>query len=313
MNGSLTASSSGPGIATLPSGPQNAITDVDGVRVGHCTVTDPADSAVQTGVTVVVPAARQPVPREARRRVPRDQRLRQVGRAASGRGARPARVADRADQHAVRACGHRGAARSPARRESRDRHDDRLGQRGRPASATTVFSTTSAAATSVASTSRTLSPTPAPRVVQGAVGAGRGMSAYGLKGGIGTASRVVEAPGSAQPSWACSCSRTSAGSPELIDRRPAGRRRARPELRADPDPLGAGSRDRRRRHRRSAVRAPARPAAPPRSEWHRPDGLDTSPPGAARSSSGSRRRRGSRTSRPKAARSRSSCFERMGP
>ena len=36
-------------------GPQNAITDVEGVRVGHCTVTDPADPAVQTGVTVVVP------------------------------------------------------------------------------------------------------------------------------------------------------------------------------------------------------------------------------------------------------------------
>ena len=36
----------------LPRGPRNAITDVEGVRVGHCTL---ADGPVQTGVTAVLP------------------------------------------------------------------------------------------------------------------------------------------------------------------------------------------------------------------------------------------------------------------
>ena len=40
-------------IGRLPTGPANAITDVDGVRVGHTTLIEGAD--VRTGVTVVVP------------------------------------------------------------------------------------------------------------------------------------------------------------------------------------------------------------------------------------------------------------------
>lgn len=50
---SITASLAGlPHIGRLPSGPRNAITDVPGVTVGHCTLTD---NAVQTGVTVIRP------------------------------------------------------------------------------------------------------------------------------------------------------------------------------------------------------------------------------------------------------------------
>lgn len=41
-----------PSIGHLPSGPRNAISDVAGVTVGHCTL---ADGPVQTGVTVVKP------------------------------------------------------------------------------------------------------------------------------------------------------------------------------------------------------------------------------------------------------------------
>ncbi len=46
------------GIATgtLPPGPLNAITDVAGVRVGHCTVVHDAPSVARTGVTAVWPA-----------------------------------------------------------------------------------------------------------------------------------------------------------------------------------------------------------------------------------------------------------------
>jgi D-aminopeptidase len=40
-----------------PTGPNNAITDVAGVRVGHATVEDAGPAAVHTGVTVVVPHA----------------------------------------------------------------------------------------------------------------------------------------------------------------------------------------------------------------------------------------------------------------
>lgn len=41
-----------PQVGTLPAGPRDAITDVPGVSVGHCTL---ADGAVQTGATVLLP------------------------------------------------------------------------------------------------------------------------------------------------------------------------------------------------------------------------------------------------------------------
>lgn len=40
-------------IGRLPTGPDNAITDVPGIRVGHTTLIEGED--VRTGVTVVVP------------------------------------------------------------------------------------------------------------------------------------------------------------------------------------------------------------------------------------------------------------------
>ena len=43
-----------PQVGALPPGPRNAITDVPGVRVGHCTL---ADGERQTGVSVIVPHA----------------------------------------------------------------------------------------------------------------------------------------------------------------------------------------------------------------------------------------------------------------
>jgi len=43
-----------PVVGTLPAGPRNAITDVTGVTVGHCTL---ADGPCQTGVTVIRPHA----------------------------------------------------------------------------------------------------------------------------------------------------------------------------------------------------------------------------------------------------------------
>ena len=47
-------------IGTLPSGPLDAITDVDGIRVGSVTLIEGED--VRTGVTVIVPhGGRQPL------------------------------------------------------------------------------------------------------------------------------------------------------------------------------------------------------------------------------------------------------------
>lgn len=49
-----------PRIGRLPSGPRNAITDVAGVTVGHCTRDEGEGSGVHTGVTVVRPHGRDP-------------------------------------------------------------------------------------------------------------------------------------------------------------------------------------------------------------------------------------------------------------
>lgn len=42
-------------VGTMPTGPLNAITDVDGVRVGHTTIHHDSPSVARTGVTVVLP------------------------------------------------------------------------------------------------------------------------------------------------------------------------------------------------------------------------------------------------------------------
>src|SRR5262249_22232484 len=42
-------------IGQLPPGPLNAVTDVPGLRVGHCTLIDDTPRVPRTGVTMVVP------------------------------------------------------------------------------------------------------------------------------------------------------------------------------------------------------------------------------------------------------------------
>lgn len=48
----VSSAAAAPRVGTLPSGPLDAITDVAGVALGHCTL---ADGAVQTGATVLLP------------------------------------------------------------------------------------------------------------------------------------------------------------------------------------------------------------------------------------------------------------------
>ena len=44
-------------IGSLPPGPLNRISDVPGVKVGHCTL---AEGDIQTGVTVILPPPENP-------------------------------------------------------------------------------------------------------------------------------------------------------------------------------------------------------------------------------------------------------------
>lgn len=180
-----------PHIGTLPAGPRNAITDVGRITVGHATV---AAHAVQTGVTVIRPHDGDLF----RQRVP-------AGLAIIN-----------------------GFGKSVGLMQVQE-----LGQIEAPIALTNTFSVSAVAQAQIAQcvahnpeTGRslpTLNPlvlecndgylndiqrmaiTPAhyhaalhaagPHCAQGAVGAGRGMSAFRFKGGIGTASRQVNLPG----------------------------------------------------------------------------------------------------------------------
>jgi D-aminopeptidase len=52
MSMTVSSAAAAPRVGTLPSGPLDAITDVAGVAVSHCTL---ADGAIQTGATVLLP------------------------------------------------------------------------------------------------------------------------------------------------------------------------------------------------------------------------------------------------------------------
>lgn len=184
----MTASTTGvPRVGSLPAGPLDSIADVAGVTVGHCTL---ADGAVQTGVTVIRPHHGDPY----RDKVPA------AATVLNGFGKSIGLV-----------------------------QVDELGVLETPVALTNTFSVGAAAQAQIRSAvaanpeiGRAL-PTVNPlvfecndgylndiqrmavdgshydaalacageAVAQGAVGAGRGMSAFGVKGGIGSASRLA--------------------------------------------------------------------------------------------------------------------------
>jgi D-aminopeptidase len=186
--GFLSAADLGVTLGSLPRGPNNAITDVEGVAVGHETVTDESGS-VQTGVTVIV--------------------------AHPGNVFREKLVAA---SHVINGFGKTTGLVQI----------DELGQLESPIALTNTLSipavteglldfllaenpeigTTAGTVNTVVAecndaflndlrgrhvrrehVAHALAGASAASVAQGAVGAGRGMSAFGLKGGIGTASR----------------------------------------------------------------------------------------------------------------------------
>ncbi len=189
---------------SLPPGPLNAITDVAGVRVGHLTLVwgngplVPGKGPVRTGVTVVVPHSgnvyREKVPAagEVINGFGKAVGLAQV--AELGVLETPVALtstlcvglaADGLITAAIRQnpdIGVRTATVNPVVLECNDGYLNDV--QGRHVKADHVLQALAGAAPGA--------------VPEGAVGAGTGMSAFGFKGGIGTASRLVEAGG---PAW----------------------------------------------------------------------------------------------------------------
>lgn len=176
-----------PHIGSLPAGPRNAITDVPGVAVGHCTL---ADDARQTGVTVVLPHTGNPftdkVPAAATVLNGFGKSVGLVQVDELGVLETPIALTNTFSvgavvQAQIRAAiaanpkvGREWPTVNPLVFECNDGYLNDI-------QAMAVDGTHYAAALSVAGEA----------FEQGAVGAGRGMSAFGVKGGIGSASRVV--------------------------------------------------------------------------------------------------------------------------
>jgi D-aminopeptidase len=182
-----------PHIGALPCGKRDAITDVAGIKVGHCTLDE---GAVQTGVTVLCPHAGDPF----QQRVPagvavlngfgKSVGLMQVEElgvletpiALTNTFSVPA-VAEAQIRACIAMnpeCGRSLPSVNPLVLECNDgflNDMQRMAVRGHH-----YLEAWAAAGEAVA---------------QGSVGAGRGMSSFALKGGIGTASRRVSTPGAA--------------------------------------------------------------------------------------------------------------------
>lgn len=182
-----------PRVGALPSGPRDAITDVPGVTVGHCTL---CEGAIQTGVTVIRPHAgdlyhdRVPAAAAVLNGFGKSIGLMQLDEL--GLLETPIALTNTFGVPAVAAAQIRAALAvnpgigrelptvNPLVFECNDGH---LNDMTRMVVAEAHY--------------RQAHDSADVTVAEGAVGAGRGMSCFGVKGGIGTASRRVEAGGRA--------------------------------------------------------------------------------------------------------------------
>ena len=198
-----------PYVGLLPAGPHHTIADVPGVYVGHVTL---AHGPVQTGVTVVCPT-------------PADAGVASTARTVPEAGWDPFRAKIPAATAVINGFGKSvglmqidelGVLEAPvALTNTFSVSHVVLGQlraaiamnpeigRGGPSLNPTVLECNDgylndmqAFAVTEAHYAQALA-NASSEVAQGAVGAGRGMSSFGLKGGIGSASRVVETAGAA--------------------------------------------------------------------------------------------------------------------
>ena len=178
-----------PRIGTLPAGPLDSICDVPGVAVGHCTL---AEGPLQTGVTVVRPHAGDPY----RDKVPA------AATVINGFGKSIGLV--QVDELGVletpialtNTFGVGTVANAQIRQAVAANPD--IG-RGLPTVNPLVFECNDgylndiqALAVTEAHYQQACAAAVAGAFAQGAVGAGRGMSCFSLKGGIGSASRVAQ-------------------------------------------------------------------------------------------------------------------------
>ena len=190
----LTATGLGLPLGRLPAGEHNAITDVDGVRVGHCTVTARGRPEIQTGVTIVLPHGgnlfREKVVAAAHviNGFGKSVGLVQVDElgqiespiALTNTLSVPA-VTEGLLDHLLAESAEIGRSTGSVNAVVGECNDGLLNDlRGRHVTREHC--------------ARALAAARGGPVEQGAVGAGRGMSAFELKGGIGTSSRVVEDP-----------------------------------------------------------------------------------------------------------------------
>ena len=178
-------------IGVMPHGERNLITDVPGVRVGHCTVDD---EACHTGVTVVLPPPANPYL----------EKLTAASWVFNGYGKtlglvqvdelgaletpialtntlNVGKVHDALVSYMIGLCARDGAALTSVNPVVCECNDSRMSAIGkRPVGEKEVLAAIAAASADFA---------------QGAVGAGRGTTCYGMKGGIGSSSRLMEIDG----------------------------------------------------------------------------------------------------------------------
>lgn len=179
-----------PQVGLLAPGPRNAITDVPGVTVGHCTL---AEGEVQTGVTVVRPHTgnlfcdRVPAAAHVINGFGKSIGLVQVEELgvletpiALTNTFSVSALAQAQIRQAIAANPETGRSLSTVNPLVFECNDGYLNDIQRLAIVESHYLDACAAS--------------GPEVAEGSVGAGRGMSSFGLKGGIGSASRRVSLP-----------------------------------------------------------------------------------------------------------------------
>ena len=193
MNGRCRLRDLGITIGRLPTGPLNAITDVEGVRVGHATVIADEPTVARTGVTVVLPTDAQPYHEQVFAGFFNFNGYGEMGGthwiAESGMLASPicltstfslGAMRDALTQHRFRHAPH-AAGLQPLVAET---NDGWLNDGAHPRLGPAELDAAIAAARGGA-------------VAEGNVGGGTGMICHEFKGGIGTSSRLAQTPSGA--------------------------------------------------------------------------------------------------------------------
>lgn len=178
-------------VGVMPHGKRNLITDVPGVRVGHCTVDD---DACHTGVTVVLPPPANPF---LHKLTAASQVFNGYGKTlglvqvdelgaletpiALTNTLNVGKVHDALVSYMIELCAGDGVSLTSVNPVVCECNDSRLSDIARrPIGEKEVRAAIASASADFA---------------QGAVGAGRGTTCYGMKGGVGSSSRLMEIDG----------------------------------------------------------------------------------------------------------------------